>query len=428
MSKNKLLKNSSGFLILNIIRLIFALTGTLYISKRLGPHVFGDYSYILSLYLITFTLDDLCNPNVLKSEILDESNNENEVMGSALKLGFIIHILGIIIFSIIGFFLIKNNILYFFYLCLLSTNIIKPLYILNTYYESQYNATRASFFQLTGVVISIIYRSYYALTNPVLKYQIIGFIIQLIAPCILLLLNYKRKIFQWLSNIKIIYKLFKNSLPIFIGSILTSILMRMDVLMLNNNVNSNIIGQYSIMLKLCEPIAIFCTAICTSIFPVLISSYNNSNSNRYEHIILSTNSLLIYSSLFFGFLGIQLITPFTNIVLGNNYALVPEYFKIYYWIIPFLFLSNFQHLIEVTESQSSLYILRTLLAVISNFLLNYITIPKFGAHGAAYSTLVSFFILTIGTNLIFTNNNNNALLQIKSLNPKNLINIKKAWK
>ncbi|MFG1559276.1 polysaccharide biosynthesis C-terminal domain-containing protein [Halobacteriovorax sp. RZ-2] len=424
MLKNKFIRNSSGYLVVNVIRLLTTLIGTLLISKKIGPATFGDYSYIISIYLISFTFDNLCNPNIIKAYILKDNYTENEVLGSSFSLNLIIFLLNFCIFSLVGYYLIKDRSLYIFLLFLLSTNLIRPFFILNAYYEAKFMATYASLFQLIGALGSIFYRIYYAIVSPELKYQVYGFSIQLIVPILLFVLTYKNSIFRWKYNNSLTWVVFSKSIPIFIGSIFTTILMKIDIIMLKSYVGSNIIGQYSVMLKLCEPVTIFCTAICTSMFPILINHKKSDRIENYESLIVATNSILVFSSLTFGFIGILIAPLFIDKFLGMDYSKVPVIFNIYYWTIPFLFLSNFQHNIEVIDSNSKTYLTRTLLATLTNIILNYLMIPIWGEVAAAYTTVFSFFILTIGSNIIYFKKYHYLNYQLKSLNPKRLLFIK----
>ena len=65
-----------------------------------------------------------------------------------------------------------------------------------------------------------------------------------------------------------------------------------------------------------------------------------------------------------------------------------------------------------------------IIAVLLNVLLNYILIPNYGVYGAAIATVITEFISLLLLNLFFESGKDVFWLQVKGLNPINILKLK----
>jgi O-antigen/teichoic acid export membrane protein len=154
-------------------------------------------------------------------------------------------------------------------------------------------------------------------------------------------------------------------------------------------------------------------AITISIFPAILNAREN---NRAEYIgrlnklynLMSLLSILIaiVLSIFSGFI--------INLFFGEAYSSSAAVLAIYIWsgIATFLGVASNQFLIAENLTKLSLY--RSVFGMITNVLLNLWLIPIYGINGAAWATLISYFlsVFFIG---IFKESREQTLLMFRSI-------------
>ena len=124
-----------------------------------------------------------------------------------------------------------------------------------------------------------------------------------------------------------------------------------------------------------------------------------------------------------GVIGCCTLKYILNALLTDEYRMAADYFNWYYWTTLFLFLSNFQSVWEVLEGHYSLYIIRTLCAAVINIGLNYLLVPIYGVYGAIVASLIAFFVLSIGMNVLFKSSRKYLILQKKSFSLFSLLGL-----
>lgn len=190
-------------------------------------------------------------------------------------------------------------------------------------------------------------------------------------------------------------KFFKEALPIAIMTFLIFIYIRIDIVMLDMfGYSTQLIGYYGVIVKLNEMMQILPTMMMAALFPILNKLYHENQEKLKLIIHKSLKLLLLISvtttiSLFL--LGHSII-PF---IFGKEFGAAVPYGKILFWsFIPFS-ISNILINLSLIYGKQSNNMIATLISVMINIILNYFTIPKFGAEGAAWSTLVAEILLCV---------------------------------
>lgn len=209
-------------------------------------------------------------------------------------------------------------------------------------------------------------------------------------------------------QIKICYfskKLFKNllayGLPLIGLSAASYILVAADRYMIEHFLTTDDVGIYSAGYNLSSAIIQFPIAILLlAAYPIIIETFEREKEK--ETSLLLNKILAIY----FIFLAPMI---FGIAVLSKNITgtLLGESFQGSYIILPWISAGVFcfgltQYLYKPFELKQKTKILSFLVicAAILNIILNLFFIPKFGIVGAAYSTLISYFVYLFSTWLI----------------------------
>jgi len=189
--------------------------------------------------------------------------------------------------------------------------------------------------------------------------------------------------------------LIRQSWPLLVSSIAVILYLKLDQVMILEYLGTKSAGIYGVSVRVCEAIFLIPAIIVPSIFPKMIKLFEENKIlylrlMKKVFIIFGVLSVLIIIILF---LTSDIIIPY---IFGNEYQESSRVLKIYSTSIPFVF---FGHIISkwlIIEQHTKLSIIRHGMGVIVNITLNMLLIPKYGVQGAAFASVMAYFISTIG--------------------------------
>ena len=189
------------------------------------------------------------------------------------------------------------------------------------------------------------------------------------------------------ENFKIIYNF---SWPVVIIS-LFGFLFSLDTIMLGQMRSATDVGLYTTAQRLISFLAIVPGFIGTSIFPIL--SRNADDTNKLGNIFGKVMTIILAIGIPVTIGGIIFSKQITLLILGQSYIATAPVFAILMISIlasfPNIFLMN----LIFSKNLQKFFILATSLGVFLNIFLNFLVIPKYGAIGAAISTVIAELII-----------------------------------
>lgn len=407
-------QNLIWYLFFNFSRLGLLFLVNIWISRVLGPVAFGEFSYLLSITLYIASIDAFSHESVIK-QLLATNSDKGETLGTAtvLNLGLLIVSL-VLVFGILQTSLVTGSLGIIFLLFIpvhfgKLTNPIAQLFDVNLL--SKY----ASFALFFGAVISSLVRVYFAQVNGQIEYQSAGYSLQALGTSLALvaLYFYYFKKNTWSFSKTLLIEILKKSGPIFVSTILYLSISVSDIFMIQHMFGSKEVGIYSVVVKLCEPWVIVSSAISAAFFPLIFKAQNSDKrTNKY---FITALQLSIYFVFVLGIVLNLLIEPLIVHLLGDSYSSAIPVFKIYYWGILFLFVSNIQHVWEVLKGLYSISIYKTASTCLLKIVLNFSLGSIYGIKGFAIASVISLFYYGVGFNLISTKTRYFLQLQLSSL-------------
>ena len=413
---NKYLKNTGWLMFGKVLSLMVGLV----IARYLGPNLFGDLSFALSLVAILAAVGALGLDTFIIREIIQEPAKRDEILGTSLWLRLLVNALLIPI--AVGIYLLSHG---------LSTNPGEPLTlmvgllalasffqsfnIIDSFFQSQVQSKyivqvqNVCLFISAGVKIALVYLGF-SLIYIVWALVFDGFIL-----AAGLVLVYQRKgyhIFAWRFNADRAKTLLKKSSPLILSAVMVSIYMKIDVVMLKS-VGSRAVGIYSAAQTVSGAWYFIPVAIVTSVFPALINA-RKTDVERYHKRLKNLYDLLVYISL-----PIAIFISFTanyivEVLYSNKFEGAGPMLSIHIWSGVFVFLgvASGQYLIAEGYTKISFY--RTAAGAVVNVLLNIWLIPKYAGIGASIATLAAY-ATAIFYLLFIPKTRQQGILMIKSL-------------
>jgi O-antigen/teichoic acid export membrane protein len=192
-------------------------------------------------------------------------------------------------------------------------------------------------------------------------------------------------------RLKVAKKLLLRSSPFIMSSIVYSIYMRVDVIMVDYFLGATEAGLYSAASKLIIPLAFLGQVLVQVYYPKMISLYSTSMVDYATMIYRLTAigqvlSLIIIASIFFtaDWLVVNLY--------GAEFISSAWMMVVLSFVLLFNITSPVFSRILVIENLGKFELVKTSLAAVINLALNFYWIPIYGAAGAAAATVVAYAI------------------------------------
>lgn len=181
-------------------------------------------------------------------------------------------------------------------------------------------------------------------------------------------------------------------------------------------------GYYAAAVTCAGMTAFVFSAIIDSFRPIIFENKRNNNES-FEKNVVRLYSVIIYMGLIQSVFLALLAKYVVNILYGSAYTAAIPILRIITWYSAFSYLGSARNVwILAEEKQKYLWVINlsgALLNIVGNFLL----IPLLGARGAAIASVATQFFTNFILCFIMKPIKSSAVLLLKSLNPKVLLEI-----
>ncbi len=424
--RSKYFSNTGWLSLEQIGRMAVSLFVGAYVARYLGPGNYGTLSYIISFVGLFSSFAGLGLDNNIVKELVRQSYTKEEVLGTS----FVLRICGSLLFLLVlasVVWLTSNEsstkgliMLVAFGSLLLPTNIIE------FYFQSKVLSRYTVKVQLVNMIITASVRIALILIGATLLY----FILVLLLENLIILSGYiyiyrmtGNKLFSWRFNRALVRELLRDSMPLLFSGIAVSIYLRIDQVMIKEMLDTKSVGIYSVAVRLCETWYFVPTAICSSLFPAIISAKVESESLYYGRL-QKLYDVMIWLAVAVAIPSVILAAPIIRILFGDQYASAVPVLQIYVLSSIFVFIGVAVGKWFIVENKQSLTFYRTLFGAILNIIFNIVLIPRYGVLGSAIATVVSYGIAAYFSLLFFTDTRKKFWLIADSFN---VVNVARRW-
>ncbi|EKO3645774.1 flippase [Vibrio metschnikovii] len=392
-------KNTLWLLGEKVLRMTLGLLVGVWVARYLGPEKFGLLSYAISYVALFSAFASLGLDNIVVKELVKDRSQENIVLGTAFIIKLFGSLLMIVLVSIsLIIFNSDNNIII---LVISSATIIQSFNVIDFYFQSN---VKGKYIAISNV-ISLIFSSFTKVLMIINGADIEFFAYIILFESAILSISYiffyfkqSSSIFHWKIKRNVAISLLKDSWPLILSSLVVTLYMKVDQIMLNNMIGPESVGYYTAATRLSEIWYFIPVVICNSIFPAILNAKKISQE-LYLNRLQKLYDTMVWFALLMAFFVTLINEPLVNILFGSAYASSSSILLVHVWSSVFVFLGVASSKWFITEGLQKQALYRTVAGLIVNIMLNYILIGKYGAVGAAFSTLVSQMIASYLFNL-----------------------------
>lgn len=390
------------------------------IANYYGATLFGQYSYAISLVAFSNIFFELINSRVLKKYYT--KNNFNILV---FNTNFFKNSIAIILFFIpiiYKFFYKIDNILFYLLILLCLDNILMTATSgIENFFEYKLEAKRIVISNNIVKIISYFLQYICMILNKGIIFIAIVRCIGSLIRVIILKYQYNSSYLGKLENksvkldIKLIVKIIDESKYLWFSFVSFLIYTQTDRLMINHYLGVEEVGVYTIGMQLSNILAILIGPIQNSLFPKFLELYRNDYQKYYNFYKL-TNTIITQFYLIITLISIIVVKYTFKYVYSSQYDGAILIYSILAFSVFIKANGSLQtsHMTIKNITKKSFY--KTLVSLILNIILNILLIPKYGINGAAIATLITQFIALFLIDFFIKEYQEQAIIQLKSLN------------
>ena len=412
LNKKKFKINLSWLIFDKVFRASLNILLSVILARGLGPENYGILNYLLAFIFLFSSLSSLGMNQVLTNLIIKSKRiNNHEVIMSAYYLRFIFSLLSYFVFLILINYLNKENFYYNYSLILGIGIILKSCEIFFSYFEAKSISKYIVISQSLGIVISAIFIIFSIINKLDLIFIYYGLVIDVIVVFAFVNLFYysHTKNFFVKFNFLYVQKLILKSLPVLISTISIILYMRIDQIMINKMVGEYDLGLYSVSVRYIEIFHFIPKIIMISILPILLLNKKYVNNLLILNSYIFKLALIIVVIIFF---SSEYLIP---LIFGDVYQKSVTTTQVLSFSIIFVFYGVVNEHWYISKNLQKIYAINVFVGAVINIILNYFFISKFGINGAAYSTVVTYFLIIFIFDYLNYETRNLLMVKFKSL-------------
>lgn len=417
----KKIVNNIGWLIFDkVFILLLQFFVGVKIANYYGATLFGQYSYAISLVAFSNIFFELINSRVLKKYYT--KNNFNILV---FNTNFFKNSIAIILFFIpiiYKFFYKIDDTLFCLLLLLCLDNVLMTATSgIENFFEYKLEAKRIVISNNIVKIISYFLQYICMILNKGIIFIAIVRCIGSLIRVIILKYQYNSSYLGKLENksvkldIKLIVKIIDESKYLWFSFVSFLIYTQTDRLMINHYLGVEEVGVYTIGMQLSSILAILIGPIQNSLFPKFLELYRNDYQKYYNFYKL-TNTIITQFYLIITLISIIVVKYTFKYVYSSQYDGAILIYSILAFSVFIKANGSLQtsHMTIKNITKKSFY--KTLVSLILNIILNILLIPKYGINGAAIATLITQFIALFLIDFFIKEYQEQAIIQLKSLN------------
>ena len=382
---------------------------SIFLARSLGPSNFGLLSYLLALIFLFTAFSSLGMNPILTNKIIKNKNN-HDVLINSYYLRFLSSVISYFLFILLISLDDEKNILKFSMIVGFLI-ILKSSEILFSFFEANSLSKLIVLPQLFGLIISFLIIIHTINNNLDLKFIYYALVID--ALIVFIIINYlyyfRVKKFFIKINFISIKKIIYESFPVLVSSISIILYMRIDQVMIKIMIDEYSLGIYSSSIRFIEIFHFIPKIIIISFLPILLLSKN------YNFKLIHLNSIIFKISIIISFLLFYFSDYLIITIYGSDYVESIITTKILSFSLIFVFLGVINEHWYINKKLQKFYAINVLLGAIINIMLNYFLIKIYGIVGAAYSTLITYFLIIFIFDFLNKKTSKLSQLKIKSL-------------
>lgn len=386
---------NSGWLFADSLqRVLVSVVVGVYVARYLGPENFGVLSYALVIVGLIAPTWKLGFYPIINRDLIESADAEGKILGTAVATQVCAYLLvGTIFVGAVG---ITDGISTA-EKWVLTTIFMAQAFLLTEACEQYFYARVEGKYVAISSIAAGLAAATLKFVGVLLQWNLLIFALLIAAEfmikgiMLVIFYQYKSSVGAkgYYFDREYFRELVRGAWPFLLTGVVTGLYLKLDQAMIRYFLNNEAVGLYAVAAKLSEAWMLIPLVLTRSLFPAVLNAKARS-MELFERRIVGLYSLLALFGLGLSIGCWSFREPIVVLLFGPEYSSAARILGVYAWAIPFIFINNAQWRWYIALGYQRLALVRILLALALNVALNIVLIERYGAIGAAYSTVVTY--------------------------------------
>ena len=391
--------NTSWVMVDKVLKLVAGVFVTAWVARYLGPDQFGTLSYSQSFVFLFLALSSLGLDSVVIRELVKDEESRDKFLGTAFLLKLIGSFSMFPIMAVMMAIIDERSANTLIYIIAAAT-VLQSFNVIDFYFQAKVQSKYTAIVNLLVLLFSSTVKIYLInVEAPLLMFAWV-FLIDAGLVAFGLIYFYCRNkdngdlfggnpnIFLWSFNWDVARKLLNDSWPLMMSTIVVSVYMRIDQVMIKYMLDLDAVGQYAAAARISEAWYFVPVGIVASVFPAILRARERSRE-LYLDRLQNLYTFLTWLAIIFSVLTYFLADWIILVHYGQEYLIAKAVLLVHVWSGVFVFMGVAFSSFLVAENMPKKAFIRTLIGALLNVGLNIFLIARYGVSGAAIASLAS---------------------------------------
>lgn len=399
-----------------ILKIIIGVFVHALLARHLGPDHFGKLSYVVKTVTIFFVFGSFGVDELIIKHLLEARYSEEDIYKTVIRIRLKMSLIGLlvlatclIIFNPEGWLFSLITLLYGMNIFLQAFNVFELKFHARIDFLPLFWANNISYITASGLRILGVF------LNGGITFFLGTYIWGEIVQKTLIFKNIGwKKAFSGIQQPRLKSELIKGSFPFFLSSFVMILDQRISYLFIEKFRSLSELGYYSVAVTLVDLWIFLPTAICSSVFPTIITSFNG-DKKKYNIRIQYLSDVVVWVAFAFS-VGVLLTSKLViQLLYGDGYTDAPHVLELFaLTTIPVFF--NLVRIKWMTlENLLGEWLWINLICLLLNLIGHIYFVPMYGVSGAIGSFLASQLLGNIIMIPLLESSRKSALLFLKTL-------------
>lgn len=394
-----------------VVRLVSVLITSIFVTRYLGPELFGQLNYASAFVGMFFALTAMGLDDILIRDLVRRPDRRNQLMGTAaaIKFGGAV----ILFATVVALALVKHmdRATLIMVLLIAAAEFLKPFVVVEQYFYSQVNGRTAAKVNIVQVLLASGFRLGLVVIHAPLVWFAWSYIVEVSVGVAGYLIAYQRDGSTWRNwrfSKPVAMYLLGQSWPLIIYGLALYVQAKIDQVMIGDILRKSLgeaaanaeVGQYSAALKMIEALGFVPGIVVASLAPA-ITRARSQDRKLYEGRLVNQ-----YRLMFILFLTVSV--PLYFVAEPGMVLLFGEKFRMAGYLLSLfairLFFTNMgvaKTSFITNESLFKYSLVTSVVGAVLNITMNYLLIPSYQSIGAIWAMIGSFFVSIFLVDLFF---------------------------
>lgn len=372
-----------------------------YLTRYLGVEGYGQYNVIFAYLSLFGVMVDFGFYLLQVREIVSRPGKESYILGNILGLKIALSLVVFTLAYIVSLYVYDDPILTTGILFgIISQASISFLHIPNSLFQAR---LQMQIVAIGNVFARLLYgvAIVWAVKSELPLVQLIGIVsaVNLVTFVAMMLIASRQVRVRPEFDIAYWKHFLKEALPLGVSTVLAMLYFRIDTVILGYLSGDFAVGIYSAPYKILDVILSLPVIFMSSVFPIMTQAIAQGSGNLQRIFDKAINySIMAAAPIVAG--AFWLSGPIILLLAGPDFELSIPVLRILVWVTAISFLGAVFNYTVIASGRQRILVLPYVMATVFNVISNIILIPKYSYFAAAYTTIVTEFLVTVWAGIL----------------------------